>query len=438
MPQIRDKIQITLAYGTSSGSTKKLVNMLKKELDVFGFLTLIKEANTIIPADLEQEEYFIFISSTVGRGKPPKNAQVFVESVLSDKSPLPNLKFSVIGVGDSSYSQFNVVAKTVHAALLEKQATPLLDPLLIDVKSDDISNIALSWFNQFLPKFNMDPATKSTIDLEDLSEALPNYERSVYSCEPAELSLETQGYVHSIESFSAVDGAGIRYIVFLQGCRLRCVFCCNPDSWAYGSGKFQSVGEIMKGFRRCLPFIRSSERGGITIGGGDPLTQPNFTAALCRFARAEGVTAAIETAGDVADTKAWEIVLPEADYIILCAKAFTADVFKRLTRGGQISTMFRFVDKCIEMGVTIWLTYVVLPGYTDSDEEIEGLCGFLKNPRVAEIIERVEILPYHRLGKFKYDEMGLEYPLEGVGTPQRELLTSIVDRVKKVFENVYL
>ncbi|KAL0207050.1 hypothetical protein P9112_012761 [Eukaryota sp. TZLM1-RC] len=275
-------------------------------------------------------------------------------------------------------------------------------------------------------------------DLEDFEPYTPGYDKAIYAMEAQDLTDDLNGYVHSIESMTAVDGQGIRYIVFLQGCNLRCLYCCNPDSWKYGASSKQTVSEVIRGLKRALPYIKASDGGGITIGGGDPLTQPNFCAALCKAARELGVTAAVETAGHSKDRTAWDIVVPHCDFVILCAKAFTADVFKKLTKGGSLAKMIEFAEFCVEKGVPIWLTYVVLPGYTDSDAEIEGLCQFLQREDMQHGVSRVEILPYHTLGKYKFAELGLKYPLEGVERPSSELLNSIVERVRKVHSNVYL
>ncbi|KAL0210473.1 hypothetical protein RCL1_004909 [Eukaryota sp. TZLM3-RCL] len=432
---VRSKIQVTIAYGSQWGASKKVVDLLSKELNHHGFMTTTREANTISLETLGTLSTLIFVSSTVAQGTAPENAAQFLDNLSSTEIPLNNLSFAVIGLGSSKYPTFNVVAKAIHSKLSSLSATALLDPLLIDVKSEDPLSVTSSWLTPFLAKFDITPSP--SLDLEDLGEVVKGHDIEPYSTIPIDLTEDVSGFVHSIESMSAVDGQGIRYMIFLQGCRYRCLFCCNPDTWQYGAGSRHTAGELIVKFKRALPFLKAS-KGGLTIGGGDPFTQPNFCAALCKLARETGVTAAIETTGDVADVKAWDIVLPHVDFVILCAKAFTADVFTRLTKGGSISTLYEFSHECARRGVPIWLTYVVLPGFTDSDEEVEGLCQFIQLPALKDTIVRVEILPYHILGKFKFEKMGLEYPLEGVERPTKESLDSIVERVRAVHSNVYL
>ena len=255
----------------------------------------------------------------------------------------------------------------------------------------------------------------------------------------------TTGRVHSVETFTAVDGHGVRAIVFLQGCNKRCVFCCNPDSWSPSSGKTMTVTQVFRPLLPKLGFYRKSG-GGVTISGGEPLLQPRFVKALCLKARELGLTAAIDTAAAGVERQ-WRDLLPAVDIALVCVKSAHPAKHERITGSHDARphrVMLAFLDACEAFRVTTWLRYVLMSGgethdgdaksdgdfrdlATDSDAEILGVARLAKR---HENVAGVEILPYHTFGAYKWRDMGLEYPLRGMKPPSVET----VARVKRLLE----
>lgn len=224
------------------------------------------------------------------------------------------------------------------------------------------------------------------------------------------------GRIHSKESFGTVDGPGIRYVLFLQGCPLRCKFCHNPDTWEFGSGKFQETPEeTVKEILKYKNFFRNG--GGLTITGGDPLMQPDFIKEVYKLCKQNGIHTALDTSGCLFNDKAKE-VLEYVDLVLLDIKSIDPDVYRDLTKFEQEPTL-KFAQYLKEKNIKTWIRHVIVPGITDNDEKLAELADYVKTlPNV----ELVELLPYHTLGEFKYDEMGLEYPLKGVEALSRERL----------------
>lgn len=224
------------------------------------------------------------------------------------------------------------------------------------------------------------------------------------------------GKIHSKESFGTVDGPGIRYVLFLQGCPLRCKFCHNPDTWEFGSGKFQETPEVtVKEIKKYKNFFRNG--GGITITGGDPLMQPDYIREVFKLCKKDGIHTALDTSGCLFNEKAKE-VLEYVDLVLLDIKSIDPDVYKDLTKFEQEPTI-KFAEYLKEKNIKTWIRHVIVPGITDNDENLTKLADYVKTlPNV----ELVELLPYHTLGEFKYDELGIEYPLKGVEALSKERL----------------
>ena len=247
--------------------------------------------------------------------------------------------------------------------------------------------------------------------------------------------------MHSVETFTAVDGHGVRAIVFLQGCNKRCVFCCNPDSWSPSSGKTMSVTDVFRPLLPKLGFYRKSG-GGVTISGGEPLLQPRFCKALCLRAKALGLTAAIDTAAAGVERQ-WRDLLPAVDIALVCVKSADPARHEKITGSHDARphrVLLAFLDACEEFRVTTWLRYVLMSAAsggdegsdfrefaTDSDAEVMGVARLAKR---HENVAGVELLPYHTFGAYKWREMGLEYPLRGMKPPSVET----VARVKQLLE----
>lgn len=216
------------------------------------------------------------------------------------------------------------------------------------------------------------------------------------------------GRIHSLESMGTVDGPGIRFVTFLQGCPMRCKFCHNPDTWDVGAKTQYELTpeELLREVRKYKSFIKS---GGVTCTGGEPLMQAEFVEAFFNLCRAEGIHTALDTAGSVW-TEAARRAAAAADLILFDVKTVDDSIHKDYI-GVTRDHNARFLDYLQEIGKPVWLRHVVVPGITDDDARLNALAEYLKPYTV---IERVEVLPYHTMGAFKYESMGLPYPLEGV------------------------
>lgn len=221
-----------------------------------------------------------------------------------------------------------------------------------------------------------------------------------------------EGYIHSVETFGAVDGPGIRYVIFLQGCPLRCLFCHNPDSWKLTEGTKKSDTEILSDILSYKNYIK---RGGVTFSGGEPLMQPEFLLSLIRLCKENGLHTAIDTAGSV-DLSLSAPVIREADMLLLDIKTLEEDLYPTLT-GRPIHNNLKTLDFCESIGKPVWIRHVLVPGYTLVKERMERLADFLKGYRC---VQKVELLPFHKMGEYKWTEMGIPYQLYDTPVPTEE------------------
>lgn len=223
---------------------------------------------------------------------------------------------------------------------------------------------------------------------------------------------EVCGRIHSLESFGAVDGPGIRCVLFLQGCPLRCLYCHNPDTWNSAGGREVAASEIVSEIAGYRNFIRS---GGVTLSGGEPLLQASFAREVLRLCHREGFHTALDTAGSVALSAA-EPVLAETDLVLLDIKAADPALCRELTGndGANARALLRF---CENVGKPVWIRHVLLPGVTLLPERLEALADFLTG---FSCIRRVELLAFHKMGEYKWRELGLEYRLASTPPPSPE------------------
>lgn len=233
------------------------------------------------------------------------------------------------------------------------------------------------------------------------------------------------GKIHSLESCGTVDGPGIRFVVFMQGCPLRCKYCHNPDSWKISDGKDISVDEIVKEAKKYKSYMKFS-KGGITISGGEPLMQYKFVKELLKKCKDEGIHTAIDTSGYIEIEKAKE-VLEYTDLVLLDIKSYNEKVFKDLTGVSNENTL-TLAKYLKEINKPTWIRYVLVPGITDNMEDIENLAKFISN---MDNIEKVQILPFHKLGEYKWEELGYDYELENTPVPSEE----IVKKTKNIFSS---
>ena len=227
------------------------------------------------------------------------------------------------------------------------------------------------------------------------------------------------GNIHSIESFGTVDGPGIRLVVFLKGCPMRCLYCHNPDTWEMGGGTQMSAEEILGQYRKNSEFYK---RGGLTVTGGEPLLQIDFLIDLFRQAKAEGIHTCIDTSGitysesNIQYQKKLDELMRYTDLVMLDIKHIDPERHKALTahRNEGILAFAKYLD---EKNIPIWIRHVVVEGYTDDPVYLKRLGRFIGALRN---LKALDVLPYHTMGKTKYEAMGIEYPLEGLPSLDRK------------------
>lgn len=227
------------------------------------------------------------------------------------------------------------------------------------------------------------------------------------------------GRIHSIESFGTVDGPGVRLVVFLQGCPMRCQYCHNPDTWKMAGGTEMTVEEILRQYESSRNFYRG---GGITATGGEPMMQLEFVTELFEAAREKDIHTCLDTSGVTfrRDSKEllskFERLLKSTNLVMLDIKHIDDEKHKPLT-GQSNSNILDFARYLDELEVPVWIRHVVVPGLTDHEEDLYRLgrfIGELKN------VKALDVLPYHDMGKVKYESLGMEYPLKDVPPMSRE------------------
>ena len=229
---------------------------------------------------------------------------------------------------------------------------------------------------------------------------------------------EHKGALHSIETFGSVDGPGIRYVIFLQGCAMRCQFCHNADTWQMRNGEAEAKDVLQRALR-----YRSYWRGGggITVSGGEPLLQIDFLLELFEEAKKQGIHTVIDTCGQPFTREEpffskFKALMTNTDLVLLDIKHIDEEAHRALTgRSGAHARAFaRYLS---ERGKPMWIRHVLVPGITDDDGALLRLKAFIDGLKT---VEKVEVLPYHTLGIAKYRALGMEYPLEGVRPPEKE------------------
>lgn len=228
-----------------------------------------------------------------------------------------------------------------------------------------------------------------------------------------------EGRVHSIETFGLVDGPGVRFVAFLQGCSMRCKYCHNPETWNAKCGIRMTPKQLFDKAYRYRNYW--GKDGGITVSGGEALLQIDFVTELFTIAKKNKVHTALDTSGvtfsmSEAYLEKFNRLMAVTDLVILDMKAMDSELHRELTghKNGQILQMARYLSV---MGKPMWIRHVLVPGFTDQMLELTELREFIAE---LDTVERVEVLPYHTLGCSKWEKLGMEYPLEGVRTPTEE------------------
>ena len=233
------------------------------------------------------------------------------------------------------------------------------------------------------------------------------------------------GYIHSFETGAAVDGPGVRCAVFTTGCHFRCLYCHNPDTWKLKDGKYMSIDEVMA---EILPYTKFLKRtGGVTISGGEPLVQWEFVGEIFRRCHEAGLHTALDTQGYLGDSVTDEWLL-NADLVMLDIKAIDPEVHKLLTSMPLDNTL-KFAERLARLKRPMWIRYVVVPGYTDGEADAEKIAAYVAS--LGDCVQRVETLPFHKLGEHKWHDMGLKYELDATQPPSKEVMEMIQSKFKK-------
>ncbi len=235
--------------------------------------------------------------------------------------------------------------------------------------------------------------------------------------------METQGRIHSFESFGTLDGPGIRFVIFFQGCPLRCKYCHNPDTWRVGGGREITVREIVAQVDSCRNFLRT---GGVTLSGGEPLMQPRFAQALLNACRERGFHTALDTAGSLPLEQS-RPVIDAADLLLLDIKALDRTECRELT-GMDNTNELATLEYCEKTGKPVWIRHVLVPGWTLDEKKLQGLADFL---RPYKCIQRIDLLPFHKMASFKWEKLNIPDPLAETPEPT----AAEVEKAQQIFDS---
>ena len=237
----------------------------------------------------------------------------------------------------------------------------------------------------------------------------------------------TKGYIHSLESFGSVDGPGVRYIIFTTGCAMRCQFCHNPDTWIMSKGTEYTADELLNKAIKYRSYW--GKEGGITVSGGEPLLQIDFLIELFEKAKEMGIHTTLDTSGNPFTREEpffskFERLMKSTDLILLDIKHIDDEQHKILTEQSNknILDLARYLS---DINKPVWIRHVLVPERNDKDEYLIRLREFIDT---LQNVQKVEVLPYHTLGVYKWQELGYEYKLEGIEPPTKER----VDNARKI------
>lgn len=233
-----------------------------------------------------------------------------------------------------------------------------------------------------------------------------------------EKNLKYYARIHSTESFGTVDGPGIRFVLFLQGCHLQCKYCHNRDTWDMNGGEYKLIDEIIEKIKRYKNYIMPSG-GGVTVTGGEPLLQANFVLELFKRLKADEISTCIDTSGMVGLTDEIKEVLQYTDLVLLDIKHIDSEKCKELV-GVSNKLELEFARYLSNNNIKMWIRQVLLPGYTDDEKDLLKLKDFIST---LSTVEKVQILPYHSMGKYKWEKLRMKYPLDGVRDANQDDVT---------------
>lgn len=243
-----------------------------------------------------------------------------------------------------------------------------------------------------------------------------------------------QGRIHSLESFGTVDGPGVRFVVFVQGCPMRCAYCHNPDTWSMTGGTMMEPSEIIEQYERNVSFYKG---GGITVTGGEPLMQVDFLIDLFKLAKEKNIHTCIDSSGiaynpdNTVLVQKLDELMTLTDLVMLDIKHIDNIKHKELTSQPN-ENILKFAEYLSEKNVDIWIRHVVVPGITDDEKYLFDLGYFIGGLKT---LKALDVLPYHTMGEPKYEKLGMEYKLKGVPPMDKSLLLDkkkiIIDGIKK-------
>jgi pyruvate formate lyase activating enzyme len=232
------------------------------------------------------------------------------------------------------------------------------------------------------------------------------------------------GYVHSYETSSRYDGPGLRLVLFISGCLLRCTYCHNPDTWHLKDGTYISAQHVIDRLKSFAPALRSLD-GGLTISGGEVMVQLGFTRRILAGAQRMGLHTAIETSGFLGD-RADDEYLSAVDLVLLDIKSSDPETYRKVT-GRDLAPTLRFAERLAALNKPVWVRFTLVPGSTDDPANVEGIARFvapMKN------VEWVEVQPFHQLGAFKWKAMNLEYKHLDTPTPTAALTNRVIEQFR--------
>ena len=232
------------------------------------------------------------------------------------------------------------------------------------------------------------------------------------------------GYVHSYETSSRYDGPGLRAVLFVSGCLLRCTYCHNPDTWHLKDGTYVSAQQVVDRLGQFASALRALD-GGLTISGGEVMVQLAFTKRILAGAKQMGLHTAIETSGFLGD-RVDEFYLSVLDLVLLDIKSSNPDTYKAVT-GRDLAPTLRFAERLAKMNKPVWVRFTLVPGHTDDPANVEGIAKFvapMKN------VEWVEVQPFHKMGEFKWKAMNLDYKHANTPPPTPELVNRVIEQFR--------
>jgi pyruvate formate lyase activating enzyme len=245
------------------------------------------------------------------------------------------------------------------------------------------------------------------------------------------MSNKLLGNIHSIESFGTVDGPGIRFVIFMQGCPMRCLYCHNPDTWSFEQNKIMAADEILGKYESVKEFLKN---GGITVTGGEPLFQIDFVTELFKKSKEKEIHTAIDTSGilfDKNNTGKFDELIKYTDLVLLDIKHIDEEKHKILT-GHSNKNVLDFAKYLSEKNIPVWIRHVIVPSITDDEKYLLGLGGFLKT---LKNIKALDVLPYHNMAVPKYENLGIEYKIKNVPPATKEQAIRARDIILNAYKN---